>query len=149
MAGVKKLVETSVIPNALFVHSSADVLKQYVGKRPTEYFHHFYEPWHDSKGNIIGSGRRPIIIPDNQMQSFQIWLQTDNPNKILVTTSNFDFRLGDSVKVIEGDFKGFIGRVIRLKGQTRVGINLKGVGLVSTSFIPKYYLEHIIENIEL
>lgn len=42
--GEKKLVDVSLIPNVLFVHSTAEILKQYIGKAPTENLHHFYTP---------------------------------------------------------------------------------------------------------
>lgn len=145
ITGVKKLVEVSLIPNALFVHSTADILKKYVGKEPTTNFHHFYEPHLDDNRRPIGSGRRPIIIPDRQMQSFLIWTSSQNNNKIFLDTNHFEFKQNDLVRIIEGEFKGFEGHVVRLKGQIRVGVLIEGVGFISTAFIPKALLKMATE----
>lgn len=141
IAGVKKLSEVSLIPNALFVHSTLEIMKKYVGKEPTTNLHHFYEPHMDENRRPIGTGHRPIIIPDRQMQSFQIWASSSNNDKIFLDTSQFDFKQNDLVRILDGEFKGFIGHVVRLKGQTRVGVIIEGVGFISTTFIPKILLE--------
>lgn len=143
VAGYKKQVETSLIPNALFVHSTESILKKYTGKFPTENLHHFYKPNRDVKGKPIGAGRTPIIIPDNQMKSFQIWTKSDNPMKIFIDNLSFQFKKNDLVKIVTGEFAGFLGHVVRLKGQTRVGITIEGVGFVSTAYISKRLLEKI------
>lgn len=137
MDGIKKQIEVSLIPNSLFVHSTETNMKRYVGKFPTNNLHHFYEPYHDEKRQPIGSGRKPIIIPDTQMQSFQIWASSSNENKIFIDKTDFEFKNNDLVRITEGEFNGFIGRVVRLKGQTRVGIIIEGVGFISTTYIPK------------
>lgn len=143
IAGVKKLVEVSLIPNALFVHSTADIMKKYVGKEPMTNLHHFYEPHFDDNRRPIGSGRRPVTIPDGQMQSFKIWTSSQSDNKIFLDTNHFEFKQNDLVRIIEGEFKGFEGHVVRLKGQTRIGVLIEGVGFISTAFIPKRLLQLI------
>lgn len=144
--GVKKQVEASLIPNVLFVHSTAEILHRYVGQFPTENLHHYYQPYHDAHGHPIGTGRRPIVIPDYQMQSFQIWLEADNGEKVYIDTDCFNFKTNDLVRITEGDFKGFIGHVVRLKGQTRVGVLIEGCGLFSTTYVPKAMLERVGTN---
>lgn len=141
VAGVKKQNICSLIPNVLFVHSTIHKMKDFVGKYPTECLHHFYEPYRDEQGHVIGAGRRPIVIPDNQMQSFQIWTKSINENKIFLDTTTFAFKTNDIVRVIEGEFKGFTGHVVRIKGQNRVGIIVDGIGFISTAYIPKGMLE--------
>lgn len=137
LGGIQKQIEVSLIPNSLFVHSTETNMKRYVGKFPTNNLHHFYEPYHDEKGQPIGSGRKPLIVPDTQMQSFQIWTESSNENKIFINKTDFEFKKDDLVRISEGEFKGFIGRVVRLKGQTRVGVIIEGVGFISTAYVPK------------
>lgn len=141
IAGVKKLIEVSLIPNALFVHSTANVMKKYVGKEPTTNLHHFYEPHLDDNRRLIGTGRIPIIVPDRQMESFQIWTSSQDLNKIFLHTNQFEFKHNDLVRICDGEFKGFTGYVIRLKGQTRVGVLINGVGFVSTAYVPHAFLQ--------
>ena len=141
--GVKKQIEVSLIPNTLFVHGKETKMKQYVGKFPTNNLHHFYEPYPDEKGQPIGTGRKPAIVPDNQMQSFQIWTSSSNENKVFIDKSDFEFKNNDLVRITEGEFKGFSGYVVRLKGQTRVAVIIESVGFISTTYIPKRILELI------
>lgn len=141
IAGVKKLVEVSLIPNALFVHSTTDIMKKYVGKEPTTTLHHFYEPHLDDNRRPIGTGRIPITVPNRQMESFQIWTSSQDLNKIFLHTNQFEFKQNDLVRISEGEFNGFTGYVVRLKGQTRVGILISGVGFLSTAYVPKSFLQ--------
>lgn len=143
--GAKKLVECSLIPNTLFVHSTIQEMRKYVGKYPTETLHHFYEPYLDENRKPIGTGRRPIVIPDLQMQSFKIWASSRDENKLFLDTAYFEFKKNDLVRIIAGDFSGFIGHVVRIKGQSRVGILIKNVGFFSTTYVPKTLLQLVTE----
>lgn len=143
LCGAKKQIEVSLIPNSLFVHSTAAEIKRYVGKYPTNNLHHFYEPHRDENGHSIGTGKRPIIIPDTQMKSFLIWIASSNENKIFIDKTDFEFKKDDLVCITEGEFKGFIGRVVRLKGQARVGVIIEGVGFISTAYVPKNAIKQI------
>lgn len=141
MGGIKNQIEVSLIPNSLFVHSTETEMKCYVGKYPTDNLHHFYEPHRDEKGRLIGTGRRPVIIPETQMQSFLIWTSSYNENKIFIDKTDFEFKNNDFVYIIEGEFKGFSGYVVRLKGQTRVGVVIENVGFISTAYIPMAFIK--------
>ena len=139
IGGKRKTRRDSLIPNMLFVFSSEESLKNYVGKDPYPYFHHFYCPHLDSKGQSIGSGKKPIIIPDSQMESFIQWYNVESEDK-LMSSSSFQFKADDLVRVADGPFAGFEGHVIRYKGQTRVCVNIDAVGFIATAYIPKAYL---------
>jgi hypothetical protein len=45
------------------------------------------------------------------------------------------------LRIIEGQFKGVMGRVARISGQQRVVVEVKDVCLVSTAYIPSAFLE--------
>ena len=140
--GLREVREVSLIPNSLFVFSTEAVLKQYIGKAPIPYFHHFYMPDKDGDGNLVGSGRKPLLIPDRQMENFMKWCHAESENKLLVNTV-FIFKDQDLVRVTGGPFAGFTGHVVRYKGQSRVGVNINGVGFITTAYIPKHYLEKL------
>ena len=46
-------------------------------------------------------------------------------------------------KVIDGEFKGVIGKVARIAGQQRVVVEISGLCLVATAYIPNGFLETI------
>ena len=52
-----------------------------------------------------------------------------------------NFKSGDSVRIIEGEFKGVEGRVARIAGQQRVVITLTQIGLISTAYIPTAFIK--------
>lgn len=61
----------------------------------------------------------------------------------VVSEDQCHFKSGDLVKVTGGEFKGVVGRVARLGGQQRVVVEVKGVCLVSTAYVPTGLLEKI------
>ncbi len=140
--GKKKRILVSIIPNNIFVRSSERVLANVVGREPLAFLHFSYQPHKDELGRPIGTGRIPVVIPDRQMDSFIRWVDADAEDKIFRQTS-FIFKENDLVRVTEGVFEGLVGHIVRLKGQTRVGVNIDGIGFISTAYIPKNCLEKI------
>lgn len=140
IGGRRKKLLVSLVPNMLFVKSTMAVLRQFVGVSPTHFLHHYYRPYKDESGRDIENGRRPLVIPENQMVSFRRWFEADAEDKIYIQDT-FQFKKDDIVRVTEGEFAGFTGHVVRLKGQTRVGVNIEGVGFICTTYIPRYCLE--------
>lgn len=47
------------------------------------------------------------------------------------------------VKVIDGEFKGVTGRVARIAGQQRVVVEISGLCLVATAYIPTDFIKFI------
>ena len=141
-AGKKKRILVSIIPNNIFVRSKESVLAKLVGREPLSFLHFSYQPHKDEFGRPIGTGRTPVVIPDRQMDSFRRWVDADAEDKIFRQTS-FIFKENDLVRVTEGVFEGLVGHIVRLKGQTRVGVNIDGIGFISTAYIPKNCLEKI------
>ena len=71
------------------------------------------------------------------MDNFIKLTSIKNPHVIPVTSENIQFKLGDDIVVIEGEFKGIHGRVARLAGQQRVVVKLFDGYLVATAYVPK------------
>ncbi len=53
------------------------------------------------------------------------------------------FKGGETVRVIDGLFKGVEGKVARVSGQQRVIVSITAVGLVSTAYIPSAFIMEI------
>lgn len=137
----------SLIPNSIFVHSTRQVLARYIGQYPLTFFHHFYCKDIGEDGRPAGTGRKPIIVPDSQMEQFRIWAEANARDKYY-RSQNYTFQKGEMVRVLNGNFEGFIGQVVRIKGQKRIGINIQGVGFIATSYIPPDRLEKISDPVE-
>lgn len=140
--GKRKTKQVSLIPNFLFVKSTETEMKKYVGKGELDFFHHYYVPHKDETGKKIGkNGIKPLVIPEQQMNFFIKWNAVEEEDKLFVPDDNFKFTKNDKVKIVRGKFVGFEGKVCRIKGQTRVGLIVEGVGTIITAYIPKDYVE--------
>ncbi len=140
--GKRKSKLVSLIPNFLFVKSTEAEMKKYVGKGKLDFFHHYYVPYKDEKGKMVGKkGIKPLVIPAKQMTIFIKWNAVEEEDKLFVPDDKFRFTKNDRVKIVRGKFIGFEGKICRFKGQTRVGLIVEGVGTIFTTYIPKDYLE--------
>lgn len=145
--GKRKCITESLIPNFLFVHSTERLMKKYVGCPKLNYFHHYYIPNKDENGIPIGkNGRKPLVIPDDQMEAFFKWYEAEDDNKMFVSDGSVKIVKGDKVKITQGKFIGFCGFVCRVKRQTRVGVTIDGLGTIVTAYIPRAFLTKVTEE---
>lgn len=77
------------------------------------------------------------------MQSFIKWSTIADDNKLFIADDNMPFSKNDRVKVMDGKFAGLEGFVCRIKGHSRVGITIEGIGTIFTAYIPKGMLKLI------
>lgn len=68
---------------------------------------------------------------------------TDNEHIRIVSSDQCHFKSGDIIKIIDGEFKGVTGRVARIAGQQRVVVEVSGLCLVATAYIPSAFIEKI------
>ena len=59
----------------------------------------------------------------------------------LVEPERCHYKSGDKVRIVEGDFAGVVGRVARIAGQQRVVVEINGLCMVATAYIPSAFLE--------
>ena len=147
IGGKRKLITESLIPNFLFVHTTERMIRKYVGSPGLSFLHHYYIPNKAENGCPIGkSGIKPLIVPDDQMESFLKWYETEDENKMFISDTESDISKGDKVKIISGKFTGFSGFVCRVKRQTRVGVTINGFGTIVTAYVPKAFLQKVTEQ---
>ncbi|MBR6842467.1 MAG: UpxY family transcription antiterminator [Prevotella sp.] len=132
----KKVLET-LIPNLLFVYTTEDKAEGYVKRTPalsflTYYYNHF-ELDKDQKNP-------PLTVSCKEMENFIIATCNSSEHLKFIDESQCHFKGGDTVKVIDGMFKGVEGRVARVSGQQRVVLSLTDIGLISTAYIPTAFL---------
>ena len=133
----KKVLET-LIPNLLFVYTTEDKAEEYIKNTPalsflTYYYNHF-ELDKDRKNP-------PLTVSRKEMENFIIATCNSSEHLKFVDESQCHFKGGETVKVIDGLFKGVEGRVARVSGQQRVVITLSQLGLVSTAYVPTAFLK--------
>ena len=138
--GKRKNVTESRLPNIFFAYGTEKQLNEYVFDNVNLPFLRFYYR-HYHEGNTIK--KTPLIVPDNQMESLKIICAADADNTFVSLVKVPKFEKGQLVKVIDGNFKGVIGRVARWHGQQRVAVIVEGLVTMATAYIPSAFLKKL------
>ena len=140
--GKMKRVLESLIPNLLFVYTTPNKAEKYIKETPalsylTYYYNHF--ELDDEQKNP------PLKVSCKEMENFILATCNKNEHLMFVEEEQCHFKGGETVKVIDGMFRGVEGKVARVSGQQRVIVSITQVGLVSTAYIPSAFIQ-IIED---
>ena len=138
--GKRKNVTESRLPNIFFAYGTEEQLKEYVYDNVNLPFLRFYYR-HYHEGSKIK--KTPLIVPDTQMESLKIICAADADNTFVSLVKVPKFEKGQLVRVIDGVFKGVIGRVARWKGQQRVGVVVDDLVTVVTAYVPSAFLKKL------
>ena len=136
--GKRTLITESRIPNMFFAYGTKDEIESFVYDNVNLPFLRFYY-----RRTHVGSNMRqvPMVVPAYQMDNLKIICTSDADNVIISTEEVQKFKTGHLVEVVDGKFKGFVGRVARWQGQQRVGIIIDGLATVVTAYVPKAFLK--------
>ena len=140
--GKRKVVAESRLPNIFFAFGTEEQIKTFVYDNVNLPFLRFYYR-HVHVGCRIN--KTPLIVPDYQMESLKIICAADMDNTIVSLTEVPKFEKGQLVRVVDGAFKGVIGKVARWQGQQRVGVVVEGLVTMVTAYVPSAFLEEIIQ----
>ncbi len=142
ISGKRKVITVSRFPNIFFAYATEEQLNSFVYDNVNLPFLRFYYR-HSHIGNKIE--KFPMIVPEYQMEDLRIICASDSSDVILSSTEVLKFKIGQLIKVADGKFKGFVGRVARWKGQQRVGIVIDGFATVVTAYVPSASLRPMEE----
>lgn len=138
--GKRKVVAESRLPNIFFAFGTEEQIKTFVYHNVNLPFLRFYYRHEHIGRRII---KTPLIVPKYQIESLKI-ICTAETNDIIVSLSSVpNFQAGQMVRVIDGAFKGVIGRVKRWQGQQRVGVVIGNMATFVTAYVPSAFLENI------
>lgn len=84
----------------------------------------------------------PLTIDYSEMMNFIHLTSIDDEHIKTVNTQQCHYKSGDLVRVIDGKFKGVIGRVARVGGQQTVVVEIEGLCLIATAYVPSAFLEY-------
>ncbi|MGM9759212.1 MAG: UpxY family transcription antiterminator [Parabacteroides sp.] len=136
----RRKVTEPLLPNFIFVYVREETVKELVGDCNPEgilsyYYNHFIS---DSFGK-----NPPLTISVSSMNNFIRATSVGDEDIRVVTAGQCSFKSGDRVRVTGGSFKGVEGRVARAARQQRVIVELEGLCLVATAYIPTAFLSPI------
>lgn len=134
------MITESRLPNIFFAHGTEEELQTFVYDNVNLPFLRFYYR-HVHVGSRIE--KTPLIVPDQQMESLKIICAADTDNTIVSLAEESKFEKGQLVKVIDGAFKGVVGRVTRWQGQQRVGVVINDLMTAVTAYVPSAFIQKI------
>ena len=129
-ASDKKLVPA--VSGLVFALATREVLDLYIRSfgdaRPVNYY------W-DRTTNA------PLTVPAKAMEDFITIASTLDEDLIYLTEVSEKLREGQEVTILEGPFKGVQGRIVRIKKNRRVMVELPGMMAVASTYVKPNYLE--------
>ena len=137
----EKVLE-SLIPSLLFVYTTPQKAEEYVKDTPALTFLSYY--YNHSVLNADGKNP-PMLVPCHEMENFILATCNHSEHLVAVDESQCRFKGGETVRVIEGSFTGVVGKVVRVGGQQRILVTLQNVGSIATAYVPKGFLEVVVE----
>lgn len=138
--GKRKVIAESRFPNIFFAYGTEEEMKKFVYDNVNlPYLRFYYRHFHEG-ARII---KKPLIIPTHQIESLKIICASETKD-IIVPMDIERFKEGQKVRVINGCFKGVVGKVARYHGQQRVAVIIDGVLTIATAYIPSAFLENVI-----
>ena len=140
--GKKKRILQPLLPNLFFVYATREAVNSIIKKKGEETS--VLKFYLDKTKPLEENGKHPpLTIPFTSMTNFIKATSTDSEHVRIVSAKQCHYRSGDIVKVIDGEFKGVTGRVARIAGQQRVVVEISGLCLVATAYIPTDFIKFI------
>ena len=88
--------------------------------------------------------KESLIVPDYPIEGLKIICASEAEDILFIQSDDTKFRTGQSVRIIDGGFKGVTGKVARYHGQQRVAIIIDGLMTIASAYVPSAFLEKII-----
>ena len=138
--GKKKRILQPLLPNLFFVYTTREIANSIVKKKDedTPILKYYLDKTRPKETN---GKHPPLTIPFDAMTNSIKATSTESDHVRIVSNEQCHYKSGDIVKVIDGEFKGVTGRVARIAGQQRVVVEIAGLCMVATAYIPSAFLE--------
>ena len=138
--GKKKRILQPLLPNLFFVYTTREIANSIVKKKDedTPILKYYLDKTRPKETN---GKHPPLTIPFDAMTNFIKATSTESDHVRIVSNEQCHYKSGDIVKVIDGEFKGVTGRVARIAGQQRVVVEIAGLCMVATAYMPSAFLE--------
>ncbi len=133
--GKRRLVTLPAIHNLIFIKVNREELERV--KSTIGFIHNYLTRVDDTL--------RPIVIPDCEMTQF-IGITTEQYNQLIyLDLSNAHLSKGVRVRITGGDFEGYQGVLMKVKGarDRRVVLSIEGVMAVAMASIDAAYIERL------
>jgi Transcription termination factor nusG. len=132
----KKRNKVPIIHNLIFVHTTPTIIKEV--KRELPYLQYIMD----------NRSKEKIIVPDKQMNNFIEVTSLTDKKLLYFKEEDINLSKGEKVRIIGGEFKGYEGIFVKVKGarDKRVVIAIKGIVAVAMATINPEFIEVITQN---
>ena len=134
-----RFIFMSLLPNIVFVYSTKEHLEQVFKEDKRLSHYHFYRD-KTKKINQFDDKHPPVVVSHCEMLNFIKLTNVKSEHVKLVKPEHCHYKSGDKVRIVNGEFSGVEGRVARISGQQRVVVEMEGVCMVATAYIPSAFL---------
>lgn len=140
--GKKKRMLQPLLPNLFFVYATREAVNSIIKKKGDETS--ILKFYLDKTKPLEENGKHPpLTIPFSAMTNFIKATSTNSEHVRIVSPEQCHYKNGDIVKIIDGEFKDVTGKVARIAGQQRVVVEIAGLCLVATAYIPTDFIKVI------
>lgn len=138
--GKKKRMLAPLLPNFIFAYTTRNKADSMVRKDiwTSAFLKYYLDKTKERESNGF---HPPLTIGFDEMMNFIRATSPENEHVMTVTPAMCHFKSGDVVKVIDGDFKGVVGKVARVAGQQRIIIEIEGLCMIATAYVPSAFIE--------
>ena len=141
--GKKRRILEPLLPNLIFVYTTEDTMKALMDDTQiNKYLSYYYDHF---KTDEYGKNP-PLTIEYKKMMNFILVTSIDNEHTIVVGDRPCRYKSGDIVRVVDGDFKGVEGRVARVASEQRVVVEIEGLCVIATAYIPTAFISPVNKN---
>ena len=138
--GKRKSVEESRLPNIFFARGTEEEIKSFVYDNVNlPHLRFYYRHFHEGARVV----KEPLIVPDYQIESLKIICASEAEDISLVPSDVHKFKKGQTVRIIDGAFKGVIGKVARYHGQQRVAVIIDGLLTIVSAYVPSAFIINV------
>lgn len=131
------------LPGIVFVRDTPAAVDRLVrNNRTLPYLSYYYNHFTEIADGI----NPPLVVPLADMQNFIRLMNIRSDHTRIVTRGQCRFKGGDKVRITDGQFAGITGRVARVSGQQRVVVEIEGLCLAATAYIPDAFMEAVQES---
>ncbi|MBE6253947.1 MAG: UpxY family transcription antiterminator [Prevotella sp.] len=138
--GRQKKVLEALIPNLLFVYATKEKANEYVKDTLALSYLSYYL---NKCTKNSEEKNPPLTVSCREMENFIIATCNNSEHLKFVDEEQCHFKGGETVRIIDGLFKGVEGKVARVAGQQRVVLTLSQLGMFSTAYIPTAFIKSL------
>ena len=121
----KKIIETPLFPGYIFIKIDVNQrykILQYVGI-----------------SKFVRFDGKDAIIAENEINAIKKLIQKEEPIEVV----DIELYIGEDIKIVSGPFKGFFGKLIKLKNKEKILVEIISMGKVLLLEIGRTRIEKI------